>query len=258
MLRNIFVMVLAALGLMACESEPDETSTGTVTSSGTSGGSSSGGTSGTSGGTGTANQGVLVHVYVPDVGGEGEWDGTWVKTDGVPVQVFEGLGAEYLADDTTHWNSGESGSVIPLPAYDDFIVTVGSMEKRAETNGWMPVYSADDGWLWIAPGVDLGSFAEGEVVEVDVYMNAFAEGTWSCVDDDDNINSGVVEYQNGDQITFADLSPLTLSGTLGNYSDSYDIECEFLSPNYAEMLVTGGLGGDYHLECWSGNASARP
>ena len=252
--------MLAALGLMACESEPGETTTGTVTTgsgSGTSGGSSSGGTSGGSG-TGSAEQGVVVNVWVPDVS-EGAWSGEWVAGEEVPVQVFEGLGPEYIDEDTTHWGSGVSGSMIPLPAYDDFFVAVGSMEKRSDANGWMPVYSADDGWMWIAPGQSVGAIETGKTVELDVYMNAFAEGSWTCTDDYyGNIDTGSVEYFSGNILSFQDRSDMLVDG-VALLPHEGDAEGSFLTATHASFSYFSSVEGlDINIECWQGNSGARP
>jgi len=263
MLRNFFVMMLAALGLMACESEPGETSTGTVTtSSGTGGNTSGGGTNGTgsgtnggTGGSGTLDQGLLVTVYVPNVATDNTWDGEWVETDGVPVQVYEehrtNLENAYLL------TSGESGSLIGLED-EDYTITIGSLDKRCEANDWLAVHTSDNGWSWIAPSYEI-EVTYGDVVELDVYMNAFAEGEWSCHSEAlGDIDSGDVIYHNGDEVEFVNQPSLKIHGLDVSYSDEYDATGSFVSSDLVQFDISGGLLGTDSVECWLGSANSRP
>jgi len=262
MLRNFFVMMLAALGLMACESEPGETSTGTVTtSSGTGGNTSGGGTSGTgsgtnggTGGSGTLDQGLLVTVYVPNVATDNTWDGEWVETDGVPVQVYEehrtNLENAYLL------TSGESGSLIGLED-EDYTITIGSLDKQCEANDWLAAYTTDNGWSWIAPSYEI-EVTYGDVVELDVYMNAFAEGEWSCVDDyTGNMSTRTVEYNDGSVVTLPRAQMVVDGISLLPYEG---VESGlFHSGTYATFSYYSSVEGfDINVECWSGGAGARP
>ncbi|RMD51028.1 hypothetical protein D6827_03000 [Candidatus Parcubacteria bacterium] len=144
--------------------------------------------------------------------------------------------------------SGVVGETISLAAPAEWDMVIGPPTGETDNSNYptLPVMEGEDGWRWIYPRVTYALNPGDEVVE-EITLNAYADGMWDCVDNDDYESSGEVDMSRGEELDlpFGEVKVEGIRLTVADeHADDpdWDADGEFTGPASIEVWIKSPLG----------------